>query len=434
MTFVSPKDRVLEQSTSNSQTVFTVTGALDLSYNAFSASMSVGDTTIGAVVEKGVAFKVGLLTYSNTNQVTVTTAYDSKGTFSAGGVKEVFMGLASLPAAVRAVAGVAKKNYLLNSAMMVSQENGATAGTTLGYYLADQWSIEGTSLGTAAFSAAQVASVTPGGSPNRLRLTVTAAQATIGSSFLWLQQKIEGYRVADLAWGTAAAKSLTFQLGVKLPVAGTYTFQVVNAGSTSSASGTLTIAAGEVSTDVVKTVTIAGPTSGTWAKDNTTGIVMQLILMGAGQANVFATNGNVAELFDAGAYEGSIAPPFAVPDFRSELKLCQPYWQKSYEYGVAVGAINANGCESGSAGAAGNLNSIGLNCRFKERMRAAPTTVTVYSETTGAQNKIRDRANSVDVTPSNVDLIGENGFRAIASVTAGTTASVSCHWTANARL
>jgi len=92
MSFVPPKDRVFEQSTSNSQTVFTVTGALDASYNAFSASMSVGDTTIGAVVELGVAFKTGLLTYSATNQVTVTTVYESKGTFSSGGVKQVFMG------------------------------------------------------------------------------------------------------------------------------------------------------------------------------------------------------------------------------------------------------------------------------------------------------------------------------------------------------
>ncbi|MCK1402016.1 hypothetical protein IVB45_17565 [Bradyrhizobium sp. 4] len=93
MAFVPPKDRVLEQSSSNSQTVFTVTGALDLSYNAFSAAMSVGDTTIGAVVEPGVAFKAGMLTYSATNEVTVSSAFDSKGTFSSGGIKQVFMGL-----------------------------------------------------------------------------------------------------------------------------------------------------------------------------------------------------------------------------------------------------------------------------------------------------------------------------------------------------
>jgi hypothetical protein len=94
MVFVPPKDRVLEHSTSNSQTVFAVTGAVDASMNAFSASMSVGDTTIGGVVEPGIAFRSGKLTYSATNQITIdSTGFESKGTFSSGGTKEVFMGL-----------------------------------------------------------------------------------------------------------------------------------------------------------------------------------------------------------------------------------------------------------------------------------------------------------------------------------------------------
>lgn len=108
MAFVPPKDRVLEQSTSNSQSVFTVTGALDAGYNAFSAFMSVGDTTFGAVVEPGVAFKAGLLTYSASNQVTVTTAFESKGTFSAGGVKQVFMDTPAGAAVVAQVFGQCK--------------------------------------------------------------------------------------------------------------------------------------------------------------------------------------------------------------------------------------------------------------------------------------------------------------------------------------
>lgn len=94
MVFVPPKDRVMETSISNSQTVFALAGAIDASFNRFNASMAVGDTTLGAIVEPGVAFKSGLLTYSATNQITVdSTGYESKGTFSSGGTKEVFMGL-----------------------------------------------------------------------------------------------------------------------------------------------------------------------------------------------------------------------------------------------------------------------------------------------------------------------------------------------------
>lgn len=92
MAFVPPKDRVLEKSTTAGTGPYTVTGAIDTSYNAFSASMAVGDTTIGSIVEPGVAFWTGILTYSATNQITATTVAESKGTFGSG-TKEIFMGL-----------------------------------------------------------------------------------------------------------------------------------------------------------------------------------------------------------------------------------------------------------------------------------------------------------------------------------------------------
>lgn len=91
MAFVHPKDRVLEHSTTNSATVWAVSGAIDTSYYPFSQYMSVGDTTWGNVVEPGVAFASGLLTYSNTNEITMTTVHETKGTFGAG-TKDIFMG------------------------------------------------------------------------------------------------------------------------------------------------------------------------------------------------------------------------------------------------------------------------------------------------------------------------------------------------------
>ena len=39
------------------------------------------------------------------------------------------------------------------------------------------------------------------------------------------------------------------------------------------------------------------------------------------------TGGNVFELFDVSLTEGSVAPPFQVPDVVSELALCQRYYQ-----------------------------------------------------------------------------------------------------------
>ena len=226
----------------------------------------------------------------------------------------------------RANLGVTKKNYLVNGGMQISQENGTGAGSSSLYYPVDQWYIQHT-LSGGAYSCAQIASSTPGGSTHRIRVTVTAAQTTVGSSVCFLQQKIEGFRVADLKFGTASAKTVTLQLGVKATLAGTFACLLQNNATDTTLSGSFTIAAGEVNTDVVKSVTFAGATSGTWAQDNTNGMYVYVYLMQSGGANIFATNGSVFELFDAGLYEGATAPPFQCPDYASELLLCQRYYQ-----------------------------------------------------------------------------------------------------------
>src|SRR6185295_16895875 len=52
-----------------------------------------------------------------------------------------------------------KKNYIINGGMQVSQENGATAGTTSGYYPVDMFSCMLSNAGVQSF--AQVASPAP---------------------------------------------------------------------------------------------------------------------------------------------------------------------------------------------------------------------------------------------------------------------------------
>jgi microcystin-dependent protein len=88
MTFVRPRARILETSTTSGSGPFALAGAADGSYNRFSAFMSVGDQTYVTVVEPGVAFWSGVATYSATNQITLTTVEETKGTFGAG-TKEV---------------------------------------------------------------------------------------------------------------------------------------------------------------------------------------------------------------------------------------------------------------------------------------------------------------------------------------------------------
>jgi microcystin-dependent protein len=91
MTFKRPKARILERTITAGNGPYTLGGAVDGSYNTFASFLAIGDTTYASVVEPGVAFWTGIVTYSATNQITLTTVEETKGTFGAG-TKEIMCG------------------------------------------------------------------------------------------------------------------------------------------------------------------------------------------------------------------------------------------------------------------------------------------------------------------------------------------------------
>ena len=238
------------------------------------------------------------------------------------------------------------KNYVVNGAMQISQENGTTAGTTSGYYAADMFTMYCSNAGTQTFQL--VSTATPSGSYSRLRMTATAADAAVGAGdYLMIWSAIEAYRMADLKFGQSDAKTFVLQFGVKAP-AGTYSVCFSNSANNRSYVAEYVIAAGEANTDVVKSIVIPGDTTGAWPLGSGIGLQIKWALMcgttnqqaagswGTGnvigspnQFNFMATNGNVFELFDVSLTEGPAAPPFQVPDYPSELTLCKRYWQSN---------------------------------------------------------------------------------------------------------
>jgi hypothetical protein len=94
-------------------------------------------------------------------------------------------------------------------------------------------------------------------------------------------------------------------------------------------------------------VTIALDQTGTWAADNTLGLYVAWALYAGttfktpadlwtagsfysvtGTSSTMNVNGSIFELFDVSLTEGSVAPPFQVPDYASELALCQRYYNR----------------------------------------------------------------------------------------------------------
>lgn len=246
------------------------------------------------------------------------------------------------------------RNRLCNPSMQISQENGnAAQAMTAGinYFAADQISMgmSGTT-GTGRYTAQRVQVTTPLGSTDRLRMTVTAAEPSLlATSYAIFRQKIEGANVADFQWGSASTKQVVLRIGVRAP-AGVYGFGLRNGNNDRSYVGDLTVSAAQANTDIYLTKIIPGDITGTWARDNTTGIDMiisaaagasNLGSLGwqagsffsfSGAANLFAINGQTFDLFDVGLYldpDGTgLPPPFEVPAYDDDLRACQRYWQK----------------------------------------------------------------------------------------------------------
>lgn len=355
-------------------------------------------------------------------------------------------------AQVRANIDVLKKNYIVNGAMMVSQERGNSAGTTAGYYPVDEFLVDFSTTG--ALSIAQVASPTPAGSPNRLRVTVTTADASVAAGdVLYIRQRIEGFRVSDLLFGTASARTITIQFGVKAP-AGTYSVVVANSANNRSYVAEYVISGGEANTDVVKSVTIPGDTAGTWLTGNGIGLNVRWGLMAGttfqqaagswstgnpfgspSQFNLMGTVSNVFELFDVGLYVGSVAPAFQVPDYCTQLALCMRYWESTYSPGTVPGTATIDGAEHLALNHTANFSTGGTGKGFswKVSKRAAPT-ITPYSPNTGASGQGHDFVAGVDKVPAIVN-VGLNGFRWQQAANANNNVySMAVHFVMNARL
>ena len=259
------------------------------------------------------------------------------------------------------------KNYIVNPGMRISQENGTSSGTASNYYSADQWRIVRVQDGT--LTTQQVASATPGGSENRVRMTVTSADTSIDAGqYAVFIQNIEGLRTADLQWGTANATDVVLRFGFKGP-AGTYAVAIRNQDANRSFVREFTISGGEANTDTLQTVTFPGDTSGTWDKDNTrsfelvftfaTGSTFQTTadawqagnyLGTSSTSNGIGTTSDVFELFDVGLYADpdstGLAPRFELPHYDTDLQECQRYYHKGFvsirAYAAASGYVYAN--------------------------------------------------------------------------------------------
>lgn len=305
----------------------------------------------------------------SSGNVTATTITATTGTFS-GNVQ-----MASLNGGA-----ISLRNKIINGSFTVNQRGITTVTPASGDYTVDRW----TALATVAskysisVNAAGSTGVAAGIFGSALTATTLVAYSVAATDTFNIQQKIEGYNIADLAWGTAAAKTITLSFYTQSSLTGTFGGAIRNSAATRSYPFTYSISVANTWTKI--SVTIPGDTTGAFADWLTTnGIGMSVIFSLGSGTNFSGTAGTWAAasytsatgatsiigtlsatlyLANVQLEVGPVATPFEQRLIGMELALCQRYFQKP-------AAPMSGGIETTTVAS--------FNYSFPVSMRVAPT-------------------------------------------------------------
>jgi hypothetical protein len=275
------------------------------------------------------------------------------------------------------------RNRIINGAMVISQNTGTSSVTvTTNQYTLDRW--RSLSSPGSKYSVQQNAgSVTPpAGFTNYFGVTSLSAYSVSSGDYQGLVQKIEGYNIADLTWGTASARPVTLSFWVRSSLTGTFGGSLFNAAHDRSYPFTYTISS--ANTWEQKSITIAGDTTGTWLTDNSVGIQVNFglgvgsglsgtagawsgsqLFSATGATSVVGTNGATFYVTGVQLEEGSQATSFEYREYGAELRMCQRYFIRTNPTGIS-GA-------GGLGGAYFSSTDAGFSYNYPVTMRAAPT-------------------------------------------------------------
>ena len=330
--------------------------------------------------------------------------------------------LANLIGNINAGGGGVGRNLIINGAMNVSQRGTSFADVSNDTYTLDRFNRRESNDGAVTITQDSSA---PSGFANSLKVDVTTADSSIGSSqFEAIEHIIEAQNLQTLAFGTSDAKNFTVSFYVKSNKTGTYALNVIQEDN-SSKQATLNYTIDSADTWERKSLTFTGDTSGVINDDNGNGFKI-LIWLAAGSdftsgsatatfqsySNAQAAAQHGVNLLDSTSNEwfitglqlevGQNATSFEHEPFERTLAKCQRYyqrWQANTAYdGVCTGAMysdtfwlgdyrlspemraeptfSANGTfKVNASGGDMNASNLGLN-------RATPQTIQIECDTT----------------------------------------------------
>lgn len=278
------------------------------------------------------------------------------------------------------------RNRILNGGMVLDQRNAGASVTPNNSYTLDRWLYENTQTGKVTIQQNAAAVTPPVGFTNYLGVTSTSAYAVLAGDTFLLTQRLEGYNVADFAFGTANAASITLSFWARSSLTGTFGGGFGNASANRSYLFSYTINA--ANTWEYKTVTIAGDTSGTWNTTTGRGLSVTFglgsgstysgtagswqaanLVQPTGSVSVVGTNGATFYITGVQLEKGSTATSFDYRSYGTELALCQRYF-----WNCNLG--NTSSTSSGPCGFADTTTVALMEFFPPVPMRVAPTSMT----------------------------------------------------------
>ena len=274
------------------------------------------------------------------------------------------------------------KNRIINGAMVIDQRNnGAEVNPAVGatYYL-DRWQTNSTAVSKFKIGQNAGAVTSPSGFTKYLGVTSLSSYSVPAGEIYQIQQRVEGFNVADLNWGTASAATVTLSFLVYSSLTGTFGGALRNSATDRSYPYTYSVPVANTWTQI--SITIPGDTTGTWVTNNGIGVSV-LFGLGVGttfsgtagawaSANYTSATGAVSVVGTSGATfyitgvqleKGSVATGFDYRSYGTELALCQRYYYKNLAGNGARFAPSYNYATTGAQGFVG----------FPVTMRIAPT-------------------------------------------------------------
>jgi hypothetical protein len=294
------------------------------------------------------------------------------------------------------------RNRIINGDMRIDQRNAGASVTISGagqvQYVMDRF-FHYNNTGT-TYTAQQSTDAPAGFSYSSLASFSSSLSPSSTTDGAHTTQIIEGFNIADLGWGTASAQPATLSFWVKSGLTGAHGLALVtdyNGGATTIGYPAL-YTVNAANTWEYKTVTIPGPTSGTWNTTNSRGIFVRwyycagsnfngtpnswAIKTGSygaagtiyGYAPTGMTNiaqaGNSFRVTGVQLEKGSTATSFDYRPYSTELALCQRYFE-------LITGFEGSTIPSGQVGR--------VVYTFKVTKRAAPT-VTLSTASVGTIN------------------------------------------------